>query len=35
MDEILEEYGLSVFLGIVGGMLIEFLINLLNQFTVI
>lgn len=33
MDEILEEYGLSVFLTIVGGMLIKFLMHLLNQFT--
>lgn len=35
MDEILEEYGLSVFLSIVGGGLIKFLVELLNRFTAI
>lgn len=33
MEELLEEYGLSVFLSIVGGGLIQFLMELLNKFT--
>lgn len=33
MNELLEEYGMSVFLTIIGGAIIGSLMNILNQFT--
>lgn len=35
MDELLEEYGMCVFLAIIGGLMIASLSDLLNQFTLL